>query len=531
MLPGTAASTKTRCLRLVARALLALTVGGCAPVPRAVSTVVVASGADLESANPLTTVHPLARQVQRYALFVTLARYDSLLAPAPYLARGWTWSADRTTLTLQVVTGLRWHDGVPTTAQDVAFTLDAARDPATGFFRRGDLAAIAGVRAADDSTVVVTFSGAQARFPLVLCELPIAPHHLLGSVPRAGLRAHAFARAPVGNGPYRFVERRPGQSWTFEADTAFPAALGGPPRVSRLVVAVVDEPTTKFAGLVSGDLDLAGIAPSMAALTARDPQLAVVSYPVAFTNVVVFNAHRAPFDDARVRRAIAAAINRRRIVDVALNGFGLPAEGPVPAGHPFAGPPPVAVDAGALLDSAGWTRTGGDWRRRGGRDLTFTLRTVGSGDNAVEQLIQADLRAIGVRMEIVQMELGAFLATARATDKAFDALVTGIPGDVSLGHVAAMFESDQAGGALDYAGFHRPALDSLLARTRASRDDVALAAAWRDVGAWLAREAPVAWLYHARGVQGMRRHLRNVHMDLRGELVSLARWTVDPPGS
>ncbi|MBC7896464.1 MAG: peptide ABC transporter substrate-binding protein [Cytophagaceae bacterium] len=508
------------------RALLALVVAACGTGGRSPSTVVVASGADLESANPLTTVHPLARQVQRYALFVTLARYDSLLAPEPYFARSWTWSADHRTLTLALARDLRWHDGTPTTATDVAFTIDAARDPATGFFRRGDLAEISGVAVHNDTSVSVTFAGPQARFPLVLCELPIAPAHRLSMVPRAQLRADAFARDPIGNGPYRFVERRARQFWTFVADTGFPASMGGPPKVRRFVVAVVDEPTTKFAGLVSGDLDLAGISPTMAEITAADPRLAIVSYPVSFTNVIVFNSTRAPFDDVRVRRAVSAAINRKRVIDVALNGFGVAADGAIPPTHPYYGAVLPPENAAALLDSAGWTK-GGAWRTRNGTPLRFTLRTVGNGDNAIEQLVQADLRALGIQVEIAQMELGAFLAMARAPEKDFDAIITGVPGDVSMSHVAAMFEGTQAGGALDYAGFHRPTLDTLFARARAAGTEAQLAFAWQAVDQLLAREAPVVWLYHARGLQGISRRLGGVRMDLRGELVTLARWTLD----
>ena len=170
--------------------------------------MVVASGADLESANPLVTVHPMARQVQRYALFVTLARYAENLEPEPYLASRWEWSGDRRTLTFHLWHGLRWHDGIPTTARDVAFTLDAARDPETGYYRRGDLDGIERVEALDDSTVALTFAAPQPRFPAVLCELPIVPRHLLERVPRAAFRTHPLARAPVGTGPFRFVERR-----------------------------------------------------------------------------------------------------------------------------------------------------------------------------------------------------------------------------------------------------------------------------------------------------------------------------------
>src|SRR5579862_584617 len=217
----------------------AFVASGCGGSPRAASVVVYASGSDLESLNPLVTIHPLSRQVQRFALFTTLARYDSALAPQPYVARAWTWSGDRRTLTLRLLGGLAWHDGAPTTARDVAFTLLAARDPRTGYWRASDLIALDTVVASDDTTAVLRFSEAQPAFPLVLCELPILPFHLLRDVPPQEMRRAAFNRSPVGNGPFRFVERVPGQRWVFARNAEFPAALGGPPRIERLVIAVV----------------------------------------------------------------------------------------------------------------------------------------------------------------------------------------------------------------------------------------------------------------------------------------------------
>src|SRR6478735_2644830 len=89
---------------------------GCFSPQRPSDVAVYASGTDLESGNPLVTVHSLSRQIQRYALFVTLARFDASLAPTPYAASRWDWSADGRALTFHLVSGLRWHDGVPTTA-------------------------------------------------------------------------------------------------------------------------------------------------------------------------------------------------------------------------------------------------------------------------------------------------------------------------------------------------------------------------------------------------------------------------------
>src|SRR4029077_11976979 len=102
------------------------------------ATVLFASGADLETMNALVTRSPLPRQVERYALLTTLARYDTTLRPQPYLARSWTWSPDRRTLSLRLQDGVRWADNVPTDARDVVWTLRAARDPATGYPRAND---------------------------------------------------------------------------------------------------------------------------------------------------------------------------------------------------------------------------------------------------------------------------------------------------------------------------------------------------------------------------------------------------------
>jgi isoleucyl-tRNA synthetase len=129
-----------------------------------------------------------------------------------------------------------------------------------------------------------------------------------------------------------------------------------------------------------------------------------------------------------------------------------------------------------------------------------------------------------IAVEIQQMELGAFLADARAEPKRFEALVTGIPGDVSLSHVAAMFETSQAGGALDYSGFHNPSLDHLLQRARDATDEEEMRRAWVAIEDALTVEVPVVWLYHSQGVQGVRRSLRGLRMDLRGELVSVTQW-------
>lgn len=495
---------------------------GCAPATPP-GTVFYASGADLQSINPLVTVHPLARQVQRYALFMTLARYDSVLVARPYLAERWSWSADGRKLTLALRRDVRWHDGAPTTSGDVGFTLAAARDPETGYPRRADLRCVSGVSAPDSFTVRLAFCRPQASFPDVLTDLAILPAHLLGTTTHHALRTASFNQHPVGNGPYRFVSHAPNRRWVFEANPDFPAALGGPPAVQRLVIVVVDEPTTKLAGLVSRELDFAGIMPMHAAIVRRTRGLAVLDYPVLYTYGLVWNTGRAPFDDVRLRRALTMALDRRRLVEAYLYGFGEVADGPVPPAHPLAAPVPrLPFDraaAGALLDSLGWRRGPDGERRQSGGRLGFTLLTVGSADNVLEQMIQADLAQVGVGVRIRQLELGAFLAAAEGAGHDYDALVTGIPGDLSLGYLRALFHSDALTGPLQYAQYRSAAVDRAL-----DAGDLALAQQL------VARDVPITFLYHARGVQGVSRRVMGVRMDLRGELATLSRWrlTAEP---
>jgi peptide/nickel transport system substrate-binding protein len=537
MRAGIASSTRVPPLARRGRALLraaatgalglgALELASCGAPPRAPGTAVIASGTDLESGNPAVTIHPLSRQLQRHALFVTLVRLDSALQPTPYFAREWNWSADRTALTFVLHRGLRWHDGQPATAADVRFTFDAVRDPALGSPRAGDLASVDSVRTSGDDTVRVYFAGPLPLLPTIFAELPIVPRHLLDSVPRERWRAHAFSTAPVGNGPFRFVERVAGRRWRFVRNDAFPPSMGGPPVLQQLVVAVVDESATKYAGLVSGELDLAGVSPTMAHLVKRDPTLDLLTPPALFSTVIAFNTSKPPFDDARVRRALSLSIDRARIVNAAVAGYATPAAGAVPPGLPFSQPGTPAFDPGQadrLLDAAGWTRGSDGLRARGGVRFAIELLTVGSGDLAVEQLVQADLAARGISLDVRVAELASFLEAVRAPNKTYDLALTGIPGDLALGHLSALFASAQRGGALDYTGYHRDALDSALQTARAAPASEA-GAAWQHVDALLADSAPVAWIYHARGVQGRSRRLTGVTMDLRGELVSVSRW-------
>jgi peptide/nickel transport system substrate-binding protein len=223
------------------------------------------------------------------------------------------------------------------------------------------------------------------------------------------------------------------------------------------------------------------------------------------------------------------AIDRRLIVDAYLYGFGTPAEGPVPPEHPwYVDLPKLPFDKGqasVLLEEAGWALGDDGVRNKANRRFSVDLLTVGSGDLPLEQMIQAQLREVGVEVNIHQHELTSFLALAQSEDRDFDALVMGIPGDLSLSYVAAMF-GGEAPGPLAYPGYRSVRFDEALERAGRAESDSILRQAWQEALRVLDEDHPTTWLYHARGLQGANIRIANAGIDFRGELAGISMWRI-----
>src|SRR5881394_2888941 len=249
----------------------------------------------------------------------------------------------------------------------------------------------------------------------------------------------------------------------------------------------------KLAALVSGELDFAGISPQHIAFVRRHPTIGIREYPLILPYGLLFNTRRPPFNDRRARLAAALAIDRQEIVDGYLFGLADVADGPVPAGLPqYVASPhlPLAPDSARRLVKASSPDSA----------PAFELLAVGSGEGALEQMLQARLSAVGFKVTIRQLENATFLSRVFGPRHDFTAAVTGIAGDPGLGFLQPLG---------DVTGIPVPA------------DPVAAQRVF-------AEQLPAVWLYHARGVQAMSLRVRGVRMDMRGELPTVTTWHVEP---
>ena len=262
----------TKHLSLLALALLAACGGGDAPakggeqkraanepeVPEAQrygGTIVVGAIGAIPDMNPLTSSDHTGNQVQQFVLFMPLITYNEKFEAIPWLARSWEVNADTTELTFHLRNDVFWHDGKKTTAYDVKYSYDMARNPETLFPNTAFWTHYRDATVVDSFTVTIGMRPHADFMDPWRSFSPVPKHILEGTAPSA-MQTHPFnTRSPVGNGPYKFVEHVPGQRWVFAANENFPKELGGRPYADRLVYRIIPEATTLMAELLRGNID------------------------------------------------------------------------------------------------------------------------------------------------------------------------------------------------------------------------------------------------------------------------------------
>ncbi len=498
---------------------------------------VVASLSEASSLNHFASIDEISNELQTFVLFTTLIRYDEDLEPQPYLAASWDTASvgDRLRLTFDLRDDVRWHDGTPTTAYDVKFTFDRIKDPQTAYPQASRLALYDSAVVQDSFTITLHLK----RHPGFLDPwrlIPPMPAHLMASVPPAELKQHPFgSTSPVGNGPFRFVEHLAGDRWVFEANEEFPPALGGRPHLDRLVYRHIAEPTTRLAEFLAGEVDIYLIvSPGQVPEIVTRPGARVITYPNRNYAFINWNGRRPLFSDPAVRRALTLAIDRRAIVENVQRGLGQVAKGPIPPFHwAFARdlePPPYDPDsARVLLDAAGWIDRDGDGvREKDGVRASFELKTnPNPAREDILTLVQSDLAKVGVEVRTRVQEAQSLGRDITSPERRFDAFVLGWGTQFNLDD-RPLFACSQLQSAFQWAGYCNPRVDSLLNRVTQVADRGVTLPLWREYQEILLRDQPYTFLYYDVRANAVRKRIRDVRMDIRGDLVNVRDWWIDP---
>jgi peptide/nickel transport system substrate-binding protein len=496
-------------------------------------TVVVAGRGDPVSMNSLVSTDFESEQHQVHALFVTLVSNDEDYEPQPYFARSWEFDSDTSEVVFHLRHDLEWHDGTPVTSRDVAFTFDRIKNPAVPFpnpsyFDYWDAAEVI------DPVTIRFFLRPHANALYGWTRTAIMPVHILGEVPPEDLESHPFGTmSPVGNGPFRFVERIPGDRWVFEANPAFPEELGGRPYVDRLVYRQIPDEFALAAALQTGEVDLViDASPSMLEQVADDPEVVSTSYSAPEYAFIAWNSKRPEFADPLVRRALTMAIDRETLVQAVLGGNGTVAPGPVGPWHwaydsAWAPLPYSPEEASALLDEAGWTDSDGDGARdRDGEPFSFELLATPRRDwGAIQTLVQASLGEIGVEVEPVVREQGALIPLVIGADRRFDAVIIGWARDVPLNDID-LWACDQVGQPFQFTSYCNPELDTVLDSIPLEADRERLRSLIGRYHELVVEDQPYTFLYYLDRVDLARARVYGTEMDSRGDWVNVARWWV-----
>ena len=303
---------------------VALAVLAADPVS-AQGTLRVAIGSNINTLDPAkTTIGDEYNYV--HLVFNGLTRIDPDLTVKPDLAESWESSADLKIWTFHLRQGVKFHHGRTLDADDVVATMRRILDPATGSRARTILDVVDIVDKVDASTIRFTLKIPYAGFQDIFGErqLKILPRDKLDEI----------ATHPIGTGPFMFKAYEPGDRIELVKNPNYFEA--GLPKLDGVALRIIPEAAGRIAALDSGSIDLLWNLPyeSIERVT-KNSEIGISSVATATWDGIILNNARKPFDDVRVRQALALTIDKAQLVQIVLFGQGAPTHSPIPPSHPY----------------------------------------------------------------------------------------------------------------------------------------------------------------------------------------------------
>jgi peptide/nickel transport system substrate-binding protein len=472
---------------LVLAAVLPLGSPVAAQRPRDPATLAIAYPRDPSSPIPTLWRGDNANRDVSDLIFLRLADLGPELGTigdkgfVPRLAKRWE-RRDPLTLVFELDPRAHWHDGRPVTSADVLLGFERARNPKISAQTSTLLRRIQSVTAEGDRRVVVKFSEAYAEqlYDAVYHALPLPAHLISGVVPES-LSTAPFVAAPIGNGPYRFVRRVPGQVTELEADSSF---FLGKPKVRRVLFLVAADAEARANLILSGTADAVDGIYSFDNPARLEKLPDYQYYPVPGLSLIYINFNqRDPADSSKphpilsdvvLRRALVLGVDRQLIASASYGPFTTSPAAPLSAilGRSLDAPPTPPYDtatASKLLASRGWIDHDGDGiRDKDGRPLSLTLLVPApvAARRVMATRLQEAYRKVGIDLKLDVTEGSVYFE--RHLAGRFDLDFYGVTQDPSPSGLTQTWTCAGIGGS-NVSHYCDPAVDSLIARATVAR--------------------------------------------------------------
>lgn len=528
-------------MRYLASLLLLLAMFGCsrqeAAAPAAEQDVKPAYGDTLIEASigePSTLLPVLASDSASSDInglvYDGLLRYDKNLRLEGVMAESWEISPDNLTITFHLRKGIKWHDGAPFSSADVLFTYQMYIDPKVPTSYSEDFKQVAKAEAPDPYTFRVTYRQPYAP-ALESWGTAIHPKHLLEG---KDVIKSPLGRAPIGTGPYRFAEWKTGEKLVLEAN---PDYYDGKPYIRRVVYRIIPDTSTQFLELQSGGLDYMGLTPIQFSTQTDTPAFRRGFNKYRYLNFgysyLGYNLRKPLFQDVRVRRAIAHAIDKQELIDGVLLGLGKAATGPYkpdtwvynPKVKSYAFDPAAA---GKLFEEAGWHDGDGDGvREKNGQKLAFTIVTNQGNDLRAKsaEIIQRRLKEVGCDVQIRIVEWATFLKEFIFPGN-FDATILGWTGGPEPDQYNIWHSSKTGPRELNFIHYKNTEVDDLLERGRRTFDQTERKRIYDRFQEILAEEQPYTFLYVPEALPSVARRFHGIEPAPAGITHNFIKWYV-----
>ncbi len=488
---------------------------------------VIALSGDPDVLNPLIRRSAEAGQVLAEILD-TLTELDEDLIHRPRIADHWVLAADSLSLTYTLKPWL-WEDGQPLAARDVATTFQLFKNPLVASPSRGFYVDVESVEVIDSKTLRYNFS-AILPDPIARTAHAILPWHRLRELDPSLVNGWSLNQAPLSSGPFRLVSWEHARELLLERNELYPYT---PAMLDRISFRIIKEPAARVLSLESGEVDfVSGVSSDDARRLQQHEDLKVMGTGGRRFYYLMWNCHKSRFTDSKTRRALSFAIDRERMIQTLLGGYGDPAFSPV-AQVVWNYAATLSADAfdperaAAMLESAGWRDTNGDGvLDRNGESLEFEILTRQADPvrtNGVV-ILRENFAAVGALVKVRALELASGLALLRSGDfdAYFGAMNPNLYGDPSSAvHSDSIDEYNN--------GFYSNAVvDSLLAVARGETERSLAMATWVRLQEELQADPPAAYLFIPQRLDVVSRRLQNVRPHVLSPFNNLAEWWIAP---